>query len=247
MYYNELEASGFLSHFVKSFWEYQTGPDDVAYTILPDGCFDLIIELKNGKMEDIFLTGVWIAPVNVTISANVTFLAIRFKLLAAEYIFRKEIKSLLNSTVTLPPDFWDIDQHSFTDLNNFASVFADRLSLSIRHLQKIDSRKLSLFELIYQDGSLTVSGISEKIHWNSRQINRYFSKQYGFPLKTLLSVIRVHASYKDIAEGRLHPGLNFFDQSHFIKEVRKFTGTSPSGLAANKNDRFLQFGITTQV
>ena len=44
----------------------------------------------------------------------------------------------------------------------------------------------------------------------------------------------------DISKGLLYPQKDFFDQAHFIKEVKKYTGTTPKELYKNKNDRFLQ-------
>ena len=50
------------------------------------------------------------------------------------------------------------------------------------------------------------------------------------------------------AEGIRHlsPQTDYFDQAHFIKEIKKYTGTTPKELHKNKNDRFLQLSNTEQ-
>ena len=78
-----------------------------------------------------------------------------------------------------------------------------------------------LFELIYQDGTKSVSELSEKVFWSSRQINRYFNQQFGFSLKEFIKIVRCNAAYKDISNGKLSPQTDYFDQAHFIKEVKK--------------------------
>ncbi|HWV29535.1 MAG TPA: hypothetical protein VN038_07775, partial [Dyadobacter sp.] len=42
-------------------------------------------------------------------------------------------------------------------------------------------------------------------------------------------------------EGRLFPDENYADQSHFIREIKKYAGVVPKELERNKNDRFIQF------
>jgi len=49
-----------------------------------------------------------------------------------------------------------------------------------------------------------------------------------------------NASYSDISEGNLFPQEDYFDQAHFIKEIKKYTGTTPKELYKNENVRFLQ-------
>ena len=59
-------------------------------------------------------------------------------------------------------------------------------------------------------------------------------------MKTLLNIVRCNASYPDIAEGKLYPEKEYADQAHYIKEIKKYTDSSPSRLYKNENDRFLQ-------
>lgn len=238
--YNEIKPDGFLINFIQCFWEYINGQQEVEHTILPDGCFDLIIIMEDARVKHVKLTGVWTKPICVMIPPNTRLFAIRFKLLASEYIFKQAINSIVDSEVYLPLNFWEIGKMDFTNFESAVSIFKGRINLSLRHLKKIDERKLALFELIYQAEIVKVGQLAEKVFWNSRQINRYFAQQFGFPLKTLLNILRLFSSYSDIAAGKLYPGNEYFDQAHFIKEIKKYTGVSPKTLSQNKNDRFLQ-------
>ena len=119
----------------------------------------------------------------------------------------------------------------------------DQLFLSILGSGKgIDIRKQTLFHLLYStNGNLSVGEYSKQSFWASRQINRYFNEQFGLSLKSYCNILKCCASFKQIKKGNLFPEQNYFDQSHFIKEIQKYTGTSPTELHQNKNDRFLQF------
>ncbi|MCL1672597.1 helix-turn-helix domain-containing protein [Elizabethkingia ursingii] len=244
MKYKEIIPDGFLTSFIHSFWEYETGGADFEHTIIPDGYFDLIAKFEQGILTSINLTGIWTKPVDVKIPKSTKIFAIRFKLIASEYLFQYEIKTILNTTKELPLTFWNIHTYRSDNFEKFVCEIFGRLESSITYLKEIDNRKLKLFELAYSKKNLSVSELSENVFWSSRQINRYFSQQFGFSLKEFLNIIRCNASYKDIAKGNLYPDDNFFDQSHFIKEIKKHTGATPGELSRNHNARFIQL-ITT--
>jgi len=244
MKYRELKPNGYIDNFVQCFWEYENADTETLHTILPDGYFDLIAEFENDKLTTVKLTGVWTKPKDVTISKNTKFFAIRFKLFATEYLFQKEIKSILDTVQHLPFSFWSIDNFQSNEFEKFVADITSRIDHSIKHLKQIDNRKLKLFELIYQDRTKSVAELSEKVFWSSRQMNRYFNQQFGFPLKEFIKIVRCNATYKDISNGKLSPHTDYFDQAHFIKEVKKYTGATPKELHKNKNDRFLQLSAT---
>lgn len=240
MHYREIKPNGFLKNFVQCFWTYQCDGKDVRHTILPDGYFDLIAEFENEVLTTVKLTGVWTEPKDIHIPGNTTFIAIRFKLPAAEYLFRQEIKAILNTTQNLPFNFWNINDYAYNEFDRFVTDSTNHMENSIKQLNRIDDRKLNLFDLIYKSGIKTVAGLAEKAHWSSRQMNRYFNAQFGFPLKEYLKIVRCNASYSHISDGELAPQEDYFDQAHFIKDLKKYTGTTPGELHKNKNDRFLQ-------
>lgn len=243
MNYKESKAHGELEHFISYFWTYEHLLEDVEYTILPDACFDLIADFEYGVLQNIHLTGVWTKPVKVVATKGSTLLAVRFKVAAAECLFRREIKSLLNSMTELPLNHWKIDEAVSADFEGFINIISEQMAQIMAQQPAFDPRKLLLFKLIYSGCHQSVGELSDKVGWSSRQINRYFSRQYGFSLKTLLSIVRCKSSYKNIASGELYPRQEYTDQSHYIKEVKMFTECSPGELHKNENDRFLQLSV----
>lgn len=237
MNYREIKTDGFLSNFIKCFWESEAEKDSEV-TILPDGYFDLILELEKNKIRNIKLTGIWSVPMEVKTEKDVRLFAIRFKPLASEYLFDFDFRSFLNSTVILPSDFWKLDSLDLKQLEDFARYCTDYSNEILTGRKSIDDKKLRLFEVLFKKETFLVKEISEKVFWSSRQINRYFNKQYGMPLKVYLNILRCNDAYKKIAAQM--PQSEYFDQAHFIKEIKKFTGTTPKELTKNKNDRFLQ-------
>ncbi len=240
MKYKEIKPKGFLQNFIQCFWFYKTTDKAIHHTILPDGYFDLIAEFENDMLSLVQLTGIWTTPKHFDIPKNKTYIAIRFKLLAAEYLFQREIKSILDTSQNLPFEFWNINNYKSHEFEKFVNNTTNHIEKSIKHIKEIDNRKLKLFNLVYQHPIKTIPELSKKVFWSSRQINRYFNAQFGFSLKEFLKIVRFKSSYKHISKGILYPENEYFDQPHFIKEVKKYSGVTPKELYKNKNDRFLQ-------
>lgn len=243
MDYQEIHPEGNLNAFVKYFWRYEHSGEDVEYTLIPDACFDLVVDFENNELQNIYLTGVWTKPINMTVTKGTTLLAVRFKMLASEYLLKTGLKALLNSMTILPKDFWDIHKAKCTELERFASDLSETMVRLLNEQAKMDHRKFKLFDFIYSEEFLTVNELSQKVGWSSRQINRYFNTQFGFSLKTLINIVRCNASYPGIVEGKLYPEQAFTDQAHYIKEIKKYTEKSPGQLFKNQNDRFLQLSV----
>jgi len=114
----------------------------------------------------------------------------------------------------------------------------------IKKQDLIDPKKCTLLKAINQTkGNQTVEYYSQKACWSKRQINRYFRSTFGLSLKSYCSIRKCAATYSQIRKGQLYPEQGYFDQPHFIKEIKKIAGFTPKVLSRNENDRFLQFSI----
>ncbi len=239
--YREHKPTGILSHFIECFWEYQNTGDAKKHTILPDGYFEVVAEYESEIHANLFLTGIWTEPIDVVMPKNGKAFGIRFKLLAAEFL-PYQIKELLNKSMSILHPRCNIETYRKNNFNFFISNASSCIKKDIDNVnfKNIDKRKLRLFELIYDSKYYSVEELSKEVGWSSRQINRYFNNQFGFSLKEYLNILRCNYSYKEISNGILSPRKHYYDQSHFIKEIKKYTGTTPKKLFHNKNDRFLQ-------
>ena len=90
------------------------------------------------------------------------------------------------------------------------------------------------------NGNITASQVSEQTYWTNKQINRYLNKYIGVSLKKYLNIQKCYQSYLHIRKGEFYPETGFFDQPHFIREIKKHTGETPKSLHKQQNDRFIQ-------
>ena len=239
MIYNEKKITGELSDFIKCCWFFDSQDEEVVNTILPDGYFDLIFKIRDTEQINAFLTGTWTKPIDVQIEKQTRMFAVRFRLIAAEYIFRESIESIVDTSTELPVGYFG--PLPFDNLERFEETICQTFIRFLPENTEIDRRKFRLFQILYeQKGNIPVNELAAQIGWSSRQINRWFNSQFGLSLKTFANILKCHEAYRQIAKGQLHPDKSYYDQAHFIKEVKRYTGVSPKELHRNKNDRFLQ-------
>lgn len=232
-----------ITDFVESFWAIENDTDtEKEIVVLPDGRVDIFFTLSATEPFHIVLMGLETEPVKRVFQPKTFLFAISLKLLSIEYLLETDISDIVNKTRRLPVDYWGFSKN---DINDFES-FCQKATAKINDLLKpdIDDKKRKLLELVYTScGSTSIKELSEKTQWNSRQINRYFTKTFGLPLKAYCNILRFRASFEHIKDNRLFPELNFADQAHFIREVKKLSGVIPKELAKNKDDRFIQFSV----
>ncbi|MEP3350095.1 MAG: AraC family transcriptional regulator [Marinomonas sp.] len=229
-----------LAPFVESFWMIQNHGDRNEEVItFPDGGIDLYFFHNKEFSLHTSLVGLETHSQLGSMPKHSKLFGVRLKLLAAEYLLNSSVAEWVNNKTTLPHNFAGICEN---DLRNF-DFFCEKLAhyLSSQLTQSPDSRKLIMSELLYAShGAISVSEVSAKSHWSSRQINRYFNKWLGLPLKTYCDILRFSNSFESLKMGLLFPEEGFTDQSHYIKLIKKYSNLTPKQLAQGKNDRFIQ-------
>jgi AraC-like DNA-binding protein len=232
-----------LCDFVESFWMlYNQSAHEKEVVILPDGRIDLFFSQSATEPFHITLLGLGTEALQTKIQPKTLIFAISFKPLATEYILHATVAGLLNGARQLPTDFWGFGINDLADFDHFCKKASRKIQELL--IEKVDARKQKLFELIFaSNGSMPVKELSEKVYWSSRQINRYFNQQVGISLKAYCNILRFRASLQQIKDGKLFPEQKFADQTHFIKEIKKFSGVVPKELSKNQNDRFILLSV----
>jgi AraC-like DNA-binding protein len=244
--YQTIKHDRELSVFVESigmFGNFSALPREVV--VLPDGRIDLFFMYTADGTFQVLLMGLETKPEQRTLQPGTYAYALSLTPLGLEYILQTSIADILNSARELPANFWENTSGDFKNLE----VFKDFVNHKITEIlsQKVDERKLKLFELIYASkGEMSISELAGEVDWSSRQINRYFNAQFGLSLKAYCDILRFRASLAHIAVGKLFPELDFADQSHFIKEIKKYSGALPKDLSKNKDDRFVLLSMLKQ-
>lgn len=240
--YLQLSPSSELNQMIDSYWRFQNPSDKpTTQTIFPDSYFKLIIIHVGGKIVAFFQTGLWPSENQFVIPGNACVYGIRFKILAAEHVFQREVASLLQTHTELDLDFWGVRNFRLDDLQTVVNQYEQVILKKLTENGEIEGRKLQLSQLLYKmKGEISAEEVSDQIAWSNRQINRYMNKYLGISLKTYLNIQKAYNAYIQIREGRFFPDDGFYDQPHFIRHIKKYTGHTPRELFQQQHDRFIQ-------
>ncbi|AJW62261.1 DNA-binding transcriptional activator FeaR [Elizabethkingia miricola] len=97
------------------------------------------------------------------------------------------------------------------------------------------STPISLMDILYKDkDSGTISNLVKCSGYSERHIERIFKEHIGISPKAFSSIIRLHRFLKLLSHPNESDSMtslgytaNYFDQSHLIREFKKYTGITP--------------------
>ena len=120
---------------------------------------------------------------------------------------------------------------------HYYSDFAKRNSLKPDLLDHI------VYRIDKTNGMIRVSQLCEDYSMTPRSLERHFLEEIGLPAKEMLQIFRINRAIRMLTgkpEANL-AGLSYlsgyFDQSHFIRDIRKITGISPGQLQRTETER----------
>ncbi len=104
----------------------------------------------------------------------------------------------------------------------------------LSHLKDIQTDKLIVeaVKLIYQsNGTIRIKELNEKLFISQNPFEKRFRKVVGTTAKKFASIVRFNAVLNKLNETKTLTEIcyenNFFDQAHFIKDFKQFTGDTP--------------------
>lgn len=126
-------------------------------------------------------------------------------------------------------------------LNTF---FAERVRSSVGITDTLV--RSSLRFMIQQKGHISISQLVKYSGYTERHIERKFNESIGLSPKRLSSIIKLHHFLGSLKDGvrdftKLGYEAGYFDQSHLIKEFRKYTGMTPKHYLAASDKLTINF------
>ncbi len=242
-----------LQAFVKCFWTLEAPEETLPakQRIVPDGCMEMIFHLGDlykqytDETHSIiqprcFVFGQITAPLDIEPTGVTGIFAVRFHPEGFIPFAAIPVASMENRAVPLEELFGHdgllLEQQMLGAANhqeriNLVTRFFSELLLS--H-ESVDRTVKSCVEVILQlNGQLSVGELSAQVNTNRRQLERKFSSAIGLSPKQLSKIIRLQAALKMLANNQftslsaLAYENDYYDQAHFIRDFKEFTGMSP--------------------
>jgi AraC-like DNA-binding protein len=88
-------------------------------------------------------------------------------------------------------------------------------------------------------GIITKASVLDRFHISARQFDRRFTQTVGMSIQTYIRIKRFNEAIRLMKTGKYERlidiayALNFYDQSHFIHDLKEFTGIKPKSIYQN--------------
>ncbi|MBL7748475.1 MAG: AraC family transcriptional regulator [Chitinophagaceae bacterium] len=253
MNYQQYEVRQPLNSFVKCFWslEAPASPIPEKQRIVPDGCMEMIFNYGDRYQQffedgssliqpQCFVFGQITVPLEIVPTGTTGIIAARFHPDGFQPFSPLTIQEMTNRAVPLYELFGE--EAMILEKNIVEGADATE---RIKHLSEFLVSKLKSPEafnrvtksgieaLLQSKGQINVDKLTEQLQINRRQLERSFAAAIGLSPKKLSKVIRLQTAVKMLGEKKyssltaLAYENGYFDQAHFIKEFKEFTGVSP--------------------
>lgn len=235
-----------LTDYIKSYWYFSIRTNTpTPFDILPDGYFDLIVLIRENQIVCTQLTGIWNKSKLIKYAEDTEIFGIRFKPLAIGGLFKFNIKNALNDFQNVSLKDFDFNEQIMMDNFNrfpeFVVHYFDKQFLKLISQNQPDNRLKNCFNLIDNSyGNISVEQISKNIGLSTRQLHRLVTNMIGIGIKDYSKIVRFKKSLQDVKADRLD-NFDYYDQSHYIRETKLYTGLTPEKLNIKNNVRFIQY------
>jgi len=259
MNYQTFEPSNDLTTLIKCYWtlESETEETPEKQTIVADGCMEMIFHYgdlyrqytENGKsiiQPKCFVIGQLTRPLEIEPTGKTGIFSVRFHPNGFLPFTTIPIKKMENTAVSLEKLFGqngqEIEQQILTTSSTTEKIklIESFLLNRLTDNETIDRIVKSTVETILTaNGQLTIDELSKQTNINRRQLERKFSSAIGLSPKQLSKTIRLQATLKILLNNKftsltaLAYENEYYDQAHFIKDFKDFTGFTPKEFYGN--------------
>ncbi|MRI01659.1 helix-turn-helix domain-containing protein [Kriegella sp. EG-1] len=262
MNYQTFQPHPDLEALVSCYWTLEVPADNNSerQRIIPDGCIEMAFilgdDIKRYTSNDEFILqpraivlGQTIEPFYIEPTGYVNTFAIRFYPYGFTNFVTVPIKDLANKETPLTLLFGEktakeLEQKIIhaTDSKQRIEIIEGFLLDMLNDKTTIDIIvKQTVEALLSSNGAESITTILKKDLSKRRQLERNFKKQIGVSPKQLGKVIRLQTALKMLLNKKADTLTNiayeseYFDQAHFIKDFKEFTGINPTEFLGNEN------------
>jgi AraC-like DNA-binding protein len=262
MDYQTYEPHIDLKSFVSCYWtlEVSKQSEPKKQRIVPDGCIEMAFilgeDIKRYTSESEFILqpramvlGQTIEPFYIEPTGYVNTFAIRFYPYGFANFVTEPISNLVNKETPIDQLFNkeianDLKQKIIKAGNTEQRIsIIEKFLLNRLNDKKTINRivKSTVDSLLSTNGSVSINSILKDNLSKRRQLERNFKKQIGVSPKQLGKVIRLQTALKMLLDQKsenltdIAYESEYFDQAHFIKDFKEFTGINPKEFLTHKN------------
>jgi AraC-like DNA-binding protein len=263
--FNTVEPHSLLAPYVAKMYVFESNgrlPIQERKLIVPNGNFKLTLTCRNGiaahisdriflqNENEISLTGLIDTPVflNPTEDVQTGTIIIEFNPLGAYRLFRLSYSEVNNRIISLEDMIGKgaaALQSQLADADNLALKLQILESFLIKQLDKASPDPIFDYcvnSISYSQGLVSVVDLEKKTGYSSRYLHKKFTENLGTGPKNFAEIVRFRQFYQAYSTGADPHKLksliyqSYYDQSHFLRAFKRFTGSTPTDLQNSINE-----------
>lgn len=246
--YREYAPCETLSSHVACYWtmDFHADNGNQLHRIIPDGCVDIIVDRRSPSCwKAAFVEGLMTQFEVLSLSQAQSLFGIRFFSESAQSILKFPVSAFIGQHVFLE-DIWGaeglfmVEEILFADtVSKIIEIVEHKLNslLSINDTPSNSLLHASMKYMYTFKGSISTADLAEKLSFSERHLRRTFHRELGLSPKEMLGIVQFqsmlqalysgpHSSFTDIAVK-----YGYYDQSHFIKNFKRYYGILPKQLS----------------
>ncbi len=193
---------------------------------------------KESKLTSAGITGISDGYKIFKNSADIGTILVCFTEIGFTHFSSNPANELFNLSLSLDDIFEKSKVNEIEEKLAMASTDKQRVRMVeqflIAQLKDIETDKLIVeaIKLIYQSkGTIRIKELNEKLYISQSPFEKRFRKIVGTTAKKFASIVRFNSVLDHLSETKTLTEIcyenNFFDQAHFIKDFKQFTGDTP--------------------
>ena len=262
MNYQTFQPHPDLASLVSCYWTLEVPAEDhpQKQRIIPDGTIEMAFilgdDIKRYTSEEDFIIqprsmvlGQTIEPFYIEPTGYVNTFAIRFYPFGFANFVSTPIENLVNKETPLEDLFGQQAAKTLEQSIVLAKEVKERIQIIEAFLlEKLKEETIidklihtTIDALLSSNGNAPINSILKKNKSKRRQLERKFKKQIGISPKQLGKLIRLQSALKLLLNKETEKlttiayQCEYYDQAHFIKDFKAFTGVKPKDFLDHEN------------
>lgn len=259
MHYQEILPIPALQPFIRYFWVLESREDQSTskqFKILPDGIPALIYQDTPSLFRDeqeqvtpqLYVYGAFTTYTNQLVDGAFRIIGAYLEPTALKAIFKVDAADLANQNIALH----DLVSTSLLDQLQNARTTQEKIGLLsdfvLQQIQTLryENQKAKFASILLQSGK-SIQEIQAEMNMSERTLERLMKQNIGMSPKLFSRIMRFQSSLELVKTTdfenftSLVYTQDYFDQSHYIREFKAFTGTNPTHFLRHSNEKLANF------
>ena len=250
-------AETMLSHFVKAFWQTMGTPSYGVEVILPKGVVEIIFSFDDpvtlslpGKNPSpstprCFISGLNDTTLHLHAPTQQNFFGVELKAAGIKKLLNTPAGEFANNITDLEMISKEFERlwHWLAEADSFDTRVEIAQQWMLQKSFSFDEREIAISDFLNTDTEYSgVTKLASQFCYSPRQLNRKTRALFGMSSEAIIAYKRylqalklLHNSNETLTS--VGYSCNYFDQAHFIREFKKYTGITPGEYRSKKSSQ----------